>query len=77
MCIDSTPRLSTEEEVAQKVDQMSVKEYVVQEYIIFLIVKISYKENTLWLIITYVYPIISPRAISFIPEFLKNNECKT
>lgn len=37
--------------------------------------RINYKDNTLWLIITYVYPIISPRAISFIPEFLKNNDC--
>lgn len=28
------------------------------------------------MVITYVYPIVSARAISLIPEFLKNAECK-
>ena len=37
----------------------------------------SQLKSTLLLIITYVYPIISPRAISFIPEFLKNNDSKS
>ena len=27
------------------------------------------------MIITYVYPIISARAISLVPEFLKNADC--
>lgn len=27
------------------------------------------------MIITYVYPIVSARAISIIPEFLKNADC--
>ena len=29
-----------------------------------------------WLIITYVYPIVSARAISIVPDFLKATECK-
>ena len=29
-----------------------------------------------WLIITYVYPIVSARAISIIPDFLKAADCK-
>ena len=28
------------------------------------------------MIITYVYPIVSARAISIIPDFLKETECK-
>ena len=29
-----------------------------------------------WLVITYVYPIVSARAISIIPDFLKAADCK-
>ena len=28
-----------------------------------------------WMVITYVYPIVSARAISIIPDFLKNPDC--
>ena len=28
-----------------------------------------------WMVITYVYPIVSARAISIIPDFLKNTDC--
>lgn len=38
--------------------------------------RLKQEGNTYYLVITYVYPIVSARAISIIPEFLKAAECK-
>jgi hypothetical protein len=38
--------------------------------------RINRDGTTYWMIITYVYPIVSARAISIIPDFLKSADCK-
>jgi hypothetical protein len=37
--------------------------------------RISHEGQAYFLVITYVYPIVSARAISIIPDFLKAEEC--
>ena len=38
--------------------------------------RINNEDKIYYMVITYVYPIVSARAISIIPEFLKTAECK-
>ena len=38
--------------------------------------RINNKDVIYFMLITYVYPIVSARAISLIPEFLKSADCK-
>jgi len=38
--------------------------------------RLSHAGNTYYMVITYVYPIVSARAISIIPDFLKAADCK-
>jgi len=38
--------------------------------------RIKNQDKIYYMVITYVLPIVSPRAISLIPEFLTENQCK-
>lgn len=71
MFISSTHLLFTAGEEALRADRMSAKVFAWRESTRKQIKK---GNDIHWMVITYVYPIVSARAISLIPEFLKRAE---